>query len=187
MPELIDAVGTIGLRNPDADNGLWPARMPLPLARNLFGGLVADAADQDASDNFFINTGPIALCSGYAEAAGATRDCSAYWELDLPQNYVAGEDITVTVKAHVSGGGTLGATHSLITTVWKPTEDGTSNVELVANNDTALAKGAVATYAATVPGATLAPGGSLLLNVEAFFNNASGGDLQTKVYAVIVS
>ncbi len=172
------------MRNPNAANGLWPFRMPLPLARNLFGTVVAPFSEQDNTDNFFYGTNPIALFSGIA-SAGQTRDATAAWELDIPQAYVAGEDITLTVKAHATGDGTLGATKQVVVTVFTSPEDG-GGAEVLYSESQILVKGAVEDYVFTIPGATLSPGDAPLLCVEAFFS-AEGSSLEAAIYAVVVS
>jgi hypothetical protein len=168
-------------------NGLYPTRMPLPLARNLFGGLVADSGGQDASDNFFISTNPIALLGGFAESGGADRAPTVYWEFDIPPNYVAGEDLTIAVKGHLTGGGTLHTRHQVDVRVWKPDETNGDAVQIGTLTDTALAKGAVQTFSCDVTGAGLQPGGALLISVGFWYNSTGGDDLEASVYAVIVS
>lgn len=172
------------MRNPNSPNGLWPFRLPLTLARNLFGTVVLNFEEQDNSDNFFYGTNPVALFSGIANA-GQTRDAVATWELDIPQCYTAGEDVLITIKGHATGPGTLGTTKQMALTVWSSPEDGGGVVTILSENQE-LTKGAVESYVFTIPGETLAPGDALLVAVEAWFS-ATGADLEAAIYAVVVS
>lgn len=142
-------------------NGLVPVSLPLMQGRTVAGAVLAAAA---AAGVFGFNSTPGTVLTLLGESAqNNTKTDVVMYEFQLPANYVAGEDLTVTINAGFSGSGTAG-TKTVDASVYVIADTGAQGADLVSTNAQTIASTA-ADYAFVVNGDTLAPGARVLIRV----------------------
>lgn len=140
-------------------NGLTPVSVPLLSAFCQDGAPLAAAA---AAGDFGVTCTPGTVLELISEAATSeTKTDKALWEITLPQGYVAGEDITITLDCQVNGAGTSDDS-TIDLSAYLCAVDGTGTDDLVSTAAQIIATGA-AEYAFVIDGATLSPGDRLLV------------------------
>jgi hypothetical protein len=155
VPALERAGFTTASRDGQASNGLGTIRIPLVAGKNSDGSVLTASP---ASGKFGVS-----LTAGTSEALTSetaqsnTKTDVAYFETVLPPSYVAGQDITLTVNAKVSG--TL-TTKTIAAAAYKVADAGTQGSTLIATAAQAMTTSA-ADYAFTITGTTLSPGDRL--------------------------
>lgn len=168
---LSTAVGAIGLRNPDSDNGLWPVVLPFtqfwvsPAPPGNVPEPIRGEENVGEATLWLDNPVPwstIALRSDTVNQ-DSTED-GAFIELILPQNYIAGEDITVTMNSQWVGTGTTAGVFCYNKLqAYKPVI-GENAEQITVTPSTEVYIDKVATeYAFVLTGTGLAPGDRLLL------------------------
>lgn len=166
-----------------SDAGGFQTALHLLDARNSDGSAIVHTSP--SSGNFLI--APTLGTSLYLQGESAENDTktdSAIWEITLPQTYIAGSNIAVTVNGkYVNSAGT-----SLTTTVaaaaYLLTDAGAMGSTLIATSAQNLTTSA-AGYAFTITGTTLAPGARVLLKVTtAITEGGNTGTVYSEVNSV---
>lgn len=180
----LEAAGfTQANRTTNAANGIAAANLPLIGAKNADGTTLAASA---ASGKFGLS-----LTFGTSEylvteaANNNAKSDACVLEHVLPANYVAGQNLTLTVQQQVViGGGTL-SVRTLTPDVRKKGTDGTigSNLASVAQNMTNTA----GDLTFTITGATLNPGDLLMIQLTAAITETASSNVTAKVSSVRVS
>lgn len=132
-----------------------PIVLPISAARNI--DLTAiDATGSSTRWRTSASLGNPAFLLGPATTNGSNT-ATALWEDVLPQNYIPGRELTVTINALYSGTGTVGATRTIDVAFYRLANAGTVGSDLVTTSAQQITTTG-ADYAFTVAGATLAPG-----------------------------
>ncbi len=121
-----------------------------------------------------------------ANASSSTVTANALWEVTLPNDYVAGRDLTLTVNAYASGGGTLGATKSLTLTAYKNTDSSGAQGSNLGPSAATLTT-AAADYPLTITGTTLSPGDRVLFKLSAIVQETAAGTLAARINSLRLS
>lgn len=170
----------------DTATGLPSAGVQIPLlsARNTDGSVIAAAA---ASGKFgcSITLGTSELLVGEA-AEGNTKTDDALFEFRLPDNYVAGANLTATVNAAITGTGTPGTKTVQIKAYAK------ANAGTLGSNIGPGAASAVTVAGADVPftitGTGLLPGQMLVIELESVLQETGGtATITTQINSLRVS
>jgi hypothetical protein len=148
-----------------------PRRVQILHGRNADGSVIV-AASQGAG-NFLMSLTPGTSSSILGEAAQSnTKTDTAVFDTTLPDDYVAGQDITATLNALLSGTGVAG-TKTAALSAYKVASDGTHGANLIATAAQNLT-GAAADYAFTITGASLSPGDRLILKAVTVVQETGG-------------
>lgn len=155
VPGLIAAGFTMADRTSNAATGIPTIRLPLLNGKNSDGSVVAAAA---ASGKFgatmTIGTSEVLLSE---VANNNAKSDTVFYELSLPANYVAAQDLTLTVNGNYTiGGGTL-SVKTLTATAYKMADAGTHGSNLIATA-AATVPAAAGDMAFVITGTTLSPG-----------------------------
>lgn len=167
----------------DAPNGLTATPVPLRDFRNTDGSILAAAA---ASGKFgwSITLGTSAHLVSEA-ANNNTKTDDAVTEYVLPANYIAGQNITVTVNASITGSGTL-STKTAQIKAYRTAKDGTQGSDIGPGAATAMtAAGADVAFAVT--GTTLNPGDRLVFELETVLTETASSNMTANINSVRVS
>lgn len=121
-----------------------------------------------------------------ANASSSTVTANVLWEVTLPNDYVAGRDLTLTVNAYASGGGTLGATKTLTLTAYKITDTTAAQGSNLGPSAATLTTSA-ADYALAITGATLSTGDRVLLRLSAIVQETAAGSLAARINSLKLS
>jgi len=143
-------------------NGLVPVALPLSAGRTAAGAVLPAAAAAGVF-GVAITLGTSLKLVG-EDAQNNTKTDVAVFEVGLPANYVAGEDVTVTVNAGFSGSGTAGATKTVDVSAYEVSSAGAHSADLVGTAAQAIASTA-ADFAFVINGDTLSPGDRVLIAV----------------------
>ena len=184
---LADSVGRVNAANNDVIGLLngGCSFMPTTVSGLLSGTQIALTSGKNADGSGLTATAAsggfaTALTAGTSEALdgeaakGNTKTDTVYFEHVLPNSYVEGQNITVTVNAALTGTGTAG-THTLTGHAYLLANNGTMSTDLVttaAANITA----AGADMSFTIPGATLVPGARVLIGVTTAVQETGGAN-----------
>jgi hypothetical protein len=183
------AVGVSGLRNPDSDNGLWPEAIPLTQFRQLEDGmpLTAAAITDEGMGLFWHNDEPSYL---FGTTAGddefPVNDAFVEWA--VPQNYIAGEDITLIINAKyvVLSGTPVNAGSHIRPHFYRMSKEGVST--LVEHLPlTGVVTTTSTDFSFVVEGDTLAPGDRVQIQIEAHNYNSGAGTLRVQVNSVRIT
>ncbi len=170
--------------NPGAANGLYSTPIAMLSGRNVDGSALV--ASSPASGAFTIELTPgtsLDLVGHTAESA--TSADSAVWETVLPPWYVAGNDVTVTISAGLTGTGTAG-TCTVAAAAYLCTAR-LQGSNLIATAAQAIT-GTAADKAFVITGATLSPGARLMLKVTTSVQETGGvATLAAQVGSIKVS
>lgn len=170
----------------DTASGLPSAGVQIPLlgARNTDGSVLAASA---ASGKF-----GIAITLGTSEALvgeaaeNNTKTDDALLEFRIPDNYVAGANLTATVNAQVNGSGTPG-TKTVQVKAYAKTNAGLLGSNIGPGSTSAIAASA-ADYAFVITGTGLVAGQLLVLELETVLQETGGAaTITTQVNSLRVS
>jgi hypothetical protein len=153
-------------------------------ARNTDGSVIAAAA---ASGKFgcSITLGTSEQLVGEA-AESNTKTDDALFEFRIPDNYVAGQNLTATVNAQVAGTGTPG-TKTVQVKAYAKANAGTLGANIGPGTATAITTSA-ADYAFTITGTGLVPGQMLVLELESVLQETGGtATVTTEINSLRVS
>jgi hypothetical protein len=179
--DMIDAA--FGARG--ADNGMPATPLKLTDALSDDTGTATHDGGGATPHTPTIDTNAIVLRGTAADSNTAT-DIS-YFEMNLPPEYVAGEDVIVTAYAELVGTGTVGATKTIDFSVYRQSTAGAVGADICATAAQALAD-ANAAKAFTVTGTTLSPGDKLILKMTTAVQETVGDNtLLAQINAIIVS
>lgn len=112
--------------------------------------------------------------AGEATSSSAVTD-KAFFEFNLPDTYIAGANIPVTVNAVVTGSGTLTAPSTTMT-VAAYTEINGVEAALTVSAAVAIPKTTAANLAFTVTGTGLVPGQHVAIELAMLVTSASGAN-----------
>jgi len=159
--------------------------LPLNTGKNADGTSLVVAA---AAGTFGLTNTPGTATFLIGEAArGNTKTDAVCWEYQLPGDYIATRNLTVTANAYYTGAGTVGATKTLTLTAYKITNTTGAHGSNLGPSASTLTN-AAADYAMTVTGATLSPGDRVLLRLTAAVQETGGAsDLNARINSVRVS
>jgi len=161
---VTDWVFTLCSIKPVASGIATPSNLPLNTGKNENGTTLTVAAP---SGGFGITNTPGTATFLIGESAqGNTRTSAATWEVQLPGDYVAGRDLTLTANAYFSGTGTAGATKSLTLTAYRISNTTGGHGSNLGPSAITLTNTAT-DYPLTIAGTTLSPGDRLLLRLTA--------------------
>lgn len=170
----------------DTATGLPAAGVQIPLlsARNTNGSVLAAAA---SSGEFgcSITLGTSEQLVGEA-AESNTKTDDALFEFRIPDNYVAGTNLTATVNAQVAGSGTPG-TKTVQIKAYAKANAGTLGANLGPGTATAITT-AAADYPFTITGTNLVAGEILVLELESVLQETGGSaTITTQINSLRVS
>lgn len=161
--DLIRAGFASALRTSNAASGLSVTRLELIEFKNVDGTTLSASA---SSGKF-----GLAQTLGTSEnlagetAQNNTKTDAAMTTFVLPPNYVAGQDVTVTVNAKLAGSGTPG-TKTIAVAAYESSQAGVDGANLVATAAAALST-SNADYPFVISGAALVPGDEVQISVTA--------------------
>lgn len=163
-------------------NGMVSTRFPMFQVKNNDGTTLATAASAGKFGLAYVS-GTSMVLNGEAASLNTKTDDAAF-ELVLPPNYVAGQNITVTVNAQTVGAGTL-SVKTLGVSANKISTAGAAGANLgpVTQNLT----GAATDLAYTITGATLNPGDVVAFKVETVLTETAGVSTNAQVNSIRVS
>jgi hypothetical protein len=164
-------------------NGLMPAPLALSHFRNADGSTVAAAAAA-GKFGYSITLGTSFGLIGEA-ANNNTKTDDAIVEFVLPPWYLAGQNLTVTVNAKLTGAGTPGTKTAQIK-AYRTASDGTQGADIGPGAASAITA-AGADIAFTVTGTTLNPGDRLVFELEAVLQETASSNLDVVIDSVRVS
>ncbi len=164
-----------------AANGLYATALPLLHASNSDGSTVAAAA---SAGKFGLT---VTLATGtflVSQAANSTTVSPiALFDVVLPRNYVAGQNITVTINCqYVLGGGTIG-THTINANAYRTANDGTQGADMI-NVSAGSVAAAAGDVAFTIVGTTLNPGDRVILKAAMVISDTGGSAITGQVNSV---
>lgn len=169
---------------PAAALGGVTLRLPLTQGRSDTG-LVMDATGAAGLFHIVNSTGTSLTLLSEA-ANNNTKTDYVLWELQIPEFYKAGANLTITVSAKYTAAGTAG-TKTILADCYLLASDGTSGTTLVATSAATLTT-STAEYAFTVTGTTLTPGARVLVRVKGVIQEtAAGGNNTITVNSVRIS
>lgn len=163
VDDLLRAGFTLANRASNSANGLAATALPLITGKNSDGSTLAASA---SSGKFGIaSTLGTSLNLAGEAAQNNTKTDTVMFEHMLPANYVAGQDITLTVNAKIAGTGTPG-TKTLTGHAYKVDNAGAAGSDLIATSAPNMTT-SNADYTFTITGTTLNPGDRLTISLVA--------------------
>lgn len=166
-------------------SGLVTTVLPLTHFKNAAGTTIAATA---ASGVFGISNTPGTsgpMLTGEV-ANDATVTDNAVTEFILPANYIAGQNLTVEVDCqYTNSSGTLG-THTIGVNAYLGAEGGGQGSNLGLTSAQSIAGTTAGKLDFTIDGASLAPGGRLLLEVEAIMETTTSGSATAEINEVTI-
>lgn len=181
---LIRAGFTMADRQSNSANGIPVTRIPVMNGKNVDGTTLAASA---ASGKFglAITAGTSENLAGEA-AQNNTKTDSAMFEIPLPYNYVAGQNLTVTANAKIAGTGTPG-TKTIDMNAYAKTDAGVEGADLIAGAAQNLTT-SNADYAFVVDGTNLHPGDVLVVTVTTVLQETGNvATINTQINSVRIS
>ncbi len=165
-------------------NGLFVTQLPLISGKNSDGTtLAASAASTKFGLTLSAGTSEVLL----SEAANSnTKTDVVVFEHQLPRNYIAGTNITLTVNALFTIGGGTSATHTIGAAAYKCANAGTQGTTLIATAAATLTASAV-DYNFVITGTTLNPLDRIMLSVTAIILDSGGSNVTGTVNSVRLS
>lgn len=165
-------------------SGLQTRPLPLTQARNITGAALAAAA---AANVFGYS---ITLATSFAlvtEAANSnTKTDAAMLEFVVPPEYIAGQNLTVTVNVGVViGSGTL-TTKTVAVNAYRTVAAGTQAADICATTAITLTSNAATDYAFTITGTSLVPGDRIVLKVTVAITETAASNVTAVVNSVRV-
>jgi hypothetical protein len=165
-------------------NGLFVMQFQLISGKNSDGTTLAAAA---AAGKFGLTltagTSEILL----SEAANSnTKTDIVIFEHQLPRNYIAGTNMTLTANAQFTIGGGTSATHTLGAAAYKCANAGTQGATLIATAAATLVA-AAADYNYVITGTTLNPLDRILLSLTAVIQDSGASNVTGQINSVRLS
>ncbi|NOG73764.1 hypothetical protein [Roseicella sp. DB1501] len=180
---LLDGCSFAASSQAQGANGLYATTLRLSEFKNTDGSALSAAASA-GKFGFGVTLGAnFNLVSEAANNNSKTDD--AVFEYILPSNYVAGQNLTVTVNAATSGAGTLSVKTAQVK-AFRIAADGTAGADIGPGAATAITSGG-ADIAFTVTGTTLNPGDKVLLQLETVLTETAASATFAKINSVRVS
>jgi hypothetical protein len=159
-------------------NGLYATPITLLHTRNSDGSTLAASA----SSGKFGVTVTLGTASYLVSesATSASKTDTALFDVVLPRNYIAGQNITLTTNAqYVLGSATVGA-HTLTAHAYRMANNGTQGTDMIATG--ALSIGATAgDLVSTITGTTLNPGDRMLITVVEVIEDTGGAAITARL------
>lgn len=134
---------------------LTTARLPLYGARNVDGLAIAVSGVASGAFLYALTPGTSNTLTGHNAQNAAATDTAVFTAM-VPAGHVTGDNLSVIVKASVTGSGTLGAC-TLTASVYRVLDTGAHSANLCATTAPTLVAAAT-DYTFTVTGTTLSPG-----------------------------
>lgn len=159
--------------------------LPINSARNSDGTALAATA---SAGKFGLDTGIAGAVTRLSSesATAATKTSTATWEFALPNDYVAGRDLTVTVNANFGGTGSA-LTKSLTMSASSIADSAGTQTALTVSSAATLTN-AAADYVFTITGTNLSPGQRVLLQaVIVLQENGGVNPLTARLNSVRIS
>lgn len=165
-------------------NGLYTTQLPLISGKNSDGTtLAASAAAGKFGLTLSAGTSEVLL----SEAANSnTKTDVVVFEHQLPRNYIAGSNITVTVNGLFTLGSGTSATHTVGAAAYKCANAGTQGTTLIATAAQALVA-AAADYTFVITGTTLSPLDRVMISVTAIITDSGGSNVTGTINSVRLS
>jgi hypothetical protein len=165
-------------------NGLYATALPLLHARNSDGSVLAAAA---AAGKFGVTVTLATATYLVSQAANSTTVSPiALFDVVLPRNYVAGQNITVTVNTqYVLGGGTIG-THTINANAYRTASNGTQGADMI-NVSAGSVGAAAADVTFTIVGTSLNPGDRVILQLAMVIQDTAGSAITGQINSVRLS
>lgn len=184
--DLLDAGFTFALGSSSValgTNGIASRHLRLLDAFSQDGAPMAAAA---AAGDFGLTCTPGTALYLVGEAANNnTKTDKALFEFLVPQEYVAGEDLVVTVNCDLDGAGTSG-TKTIDCEAWVQANAGTGTTDLCATAAQTFSATA-ADYAFTLTGTTVLPGDRLLIQLTMVLQETAATAINGRINSVRVS
>lgn len=176
-------LGAMSTTIPLSSNGMAGSPvMPLLGFKNADGTTIAAAA---SAGKYGFSVTPGTSMFLLSEAANSnTKTDTALTEYELPPNYIAGDDLTLTINCNYTlGTGTLG-THTMLAAAYLVANNGTMGATIIPTAAQAIPP-AAGDLAYTVLGATLLPNSRLLLGFVGVLQETGGtGNITHRVNSV---
>lgn len=166
-------------------SGLVPTSLPLLNARNITGAALGAAA----AANVFGYTITLATFAGLvSEAANSNAKAdAALLEYVLPPNYVAGQNITVTINTTITiGGGTL-SVKTIGLNAYKAANAGTQGADICATTPITIPSNAATDNVFTITGTGLVPGDKLYLKPTLSLTETGASAVTATINSIRVS
>jgi hypothetical protein len=167
----------------EAANGLFATPLNLLAARNADGSVVAAGASAGKFGYAVALATSFAMASESANNNTKTDDC--LFEYVLPAWYVAGQNVTVTVNASITGSGTL-STKTAQIKAYRTASNGTQGADIGPGSASAMTAGG-ADVAFTITGTTLNPGDKIVLELETVLIETASSGMVANINSVRVS
>lgn len=169
-----------------AEVALQPFRIPLA---SVLGADGADLAITETAGDFYRNIGTnqlLILGEVSNGTVGADTEVSVGWfEFQLPQNYIAGGDITIRAGVDVVGSGAVGTCTIDFSAYLQDGVAGTVGSDLVATAATAISATA-ANKDFTVTPTNLEPGDLLVIKMTTSVDNTDSTAIQAQISSLEV-
>jgi hypothetical protein len=157
-----------------AETDVWC--VPLWLIRNQDGTALSGSA---SGSNFGISGGSYASPSFVLVGTDSASSVNyGFIEVPLPINYVAGGNVTVTIRAKYTASD-MAETYDLDVTAYEMTNEGAVGSDLCATDPVENVTSGYADYAFTVTGTNLVPGDRLLVGIRTSCTATSGTIYET--------
>lgn len=180
QPVVVDGAGNFSLLTSSS----FSQRIPLTLCRHSDGSSLTNspsgtnfAAVVSLGTNMFIRGGT---------ASNSTVTSVGLFETTLPNSYVAGSNLTVTVNAEWENTGTAGATKLVSVAVHSINDNGTTSANLVSTAPAEFSATA-ADYSFLADGSQLVVGSRIVLQITTQLQEAGGGTIFSRISSVKVS
>lgn len=182
---ILTSIGDIVFNRTTLSNIMGPLGRPLPLTNgksDLGVPMTAAAGTPTGTVGVSRTAGTSLTLVGEATSSSAKTD-KVIFEFNVPDTYIAGTSIPVTVNASVSGSGTLTAASTTITLAAYSETDGVETALTVSAAQQIVAAGSNLVFSVT-PIAAVAPGRRIVLELTMLVTSASGANTGT-INAVI--
>lgn len=182
----IESGGTLAVASGATMTKPLNLRIPLLSGFNVAGGALAGTAGVATDFGVDLNSNNAPDLAGTA-AQNNTKTNDVLYEVVLPDDYKAGENVTCSISSgySASGGTTITATVDL--TAHLATDVGTAGADICATTAQAITL-VIAEKAFTITGTTLTPGARLILKITTSVQEAGNtGTATGHVYGVRLS
>ena len=180
QPVVVDGTGSFSLLTSSS----FSQRIPITSCRHSDGSSLNNspaganfAAVVSLGTNVYIRGGNI---------SNSTVISVGLFETILPNSYVAGSNLTVTVNTEWDGGGTAGATKLVSVAVYSLNDSGTTSANLVSTAPAEFTATA-ADYTFLADGSQLVVGSRIALQITTQLQESGGGVIWSRINSVKVS
>lgn len=155
-----------------ATTGLIPTRVPLTQMLTATG---VPMTASPSSTNFgqTITLGTSAYLTGTATSSGSTAN-NAIIDIVLPPNYIAGQNITLTVEGYYTNGSSTASVHTCTALAYLNAMAGTQGATIIATGAQTITITTATAMTFTITGTTLTPGCQLTLEITVNMTNGGG-------------